>query len=168
MFDHFGSSDVDNIVNRVRYLAKVVGCDYIFVDHISIIVSAQANGDERKAIDEIMTKLRMLVQETGIALIVVSHLKRPESKGHEEGAATSLAQLRGSGAIAQLSDMVLGLERNGQADDEAERNTTRVRVLKNRFAGITGKACSLLYSLTTGRMSEVDEKHYEDEVLPKV
>lgn len=158
MFDHFGSSDVDNIVNRVRYLAKVVGCDYVFVDHISIIVSAQSNGDERKAIDEIMTKLRMLVQETGVSLICVSHLKRPENKGHEEGAATSLAQLRGSGAIAQLSDMVIGLERNGQADDEDERNTTRVRVLKNRFAGITGKACALLYSLSTGRMTEVDEE----------
>ena len=158
LFDHFGSTDVDNIVNRVRYLAKVVGCDYVFVDHISIIVSAQSNGDERKAIDEIMTKLRMLVQETGISLVCVSHLKRPENRGHEEGAATSLAQLRGSGAIAQLSDMVLGLERNGQADDAAERNTTRVRVLKNRFSGITGKACALLYSHETGRMREIDEE----------
>lgn len=158
LFDHFGSSDVDNIVNRVRYLAKVVGCDYVFVDHISIIVSAQNNGDERKAIDEIMTKLRMLVQETGISLICVSHLKRPESKGHEEGAATSLAQLRGSGSIAQLSDMVIGLERNGQAEDVEERNTTRVRVLKNRFSGITGPSCSLLYSLETGRMTEIDEE----------
>lgn len=165
MFDHFGSSDVDNIVNRVRYLAKVVGCDYVFVDHISIIVSAQSNGDERKAIDEIMTKLRMLVQETGIALIVVSHLKRPENKGHEEGAATSLAQLRGSGSIAQLSDMVLGLERNGQAEDEKERNTTRVRVLKNRFSGTTGPACNLLYSLTTGRMNEVFDVDDEEETL---
>lgn len=158
LFDHFGSSDVDNIVNRVRYLAKVARCDYVFVDHISIIVSAQSNGDERKAIDEIMTKLRMLVQETGIALIVVSHLKRPDTKGHEEGAATSLAQLRGSGSIAQLSDMVLGLERNGQADDDQERNTTRVRVLKNRFSGITGKACALLYNHDTGRMREFDEE----------
>ena len=157
MFDHFGSSDIDNIVNRVRYLAKVMECEYIFLDHISIVVSAQSNGDERKAIDEIMTKLRMLVQETGISLIVVSHLKRPETKGHEEGAATSLAQLRGSGSIAQLSDMVLGLERNGQADDATLRNTTFVRVLKNRFSGITGKASSLLYSLTTGRMDEIDE-----------
>jgi len=55
------------------------------------VVSAQENGDERKALDEIMTKLRTIVQETGIALFVVSHLKRPESKGHEEGAATSLS-----------------------------------------------------------------------------
>jgi twinkle protein len=87
-------------------------------------------------------------------LIVVSHLKRPDGKGHEEGAATSLAQLRGSGAIAQLSDMVLGLERNGQAEDTEERNTTYVRVLKNRFSGITGPAGRLLYNHTTGRMHE--------------
>jgi twinkle protein len=157
LFDHFGSTDVDNIVNRVRYLAKVVGCDYVFVDHISIIVSAQSNGDERKAIDEIMTKLRMLVQETGVSVVCVSHLKRPENKGHEEGAATSLAQLRGSGAIAQLSDMVIGLERNGQAEDSTKRNTTYVRVLKNRFCGVTGKACALLYNHNTGRMMEFEE-----------
>lgn len=155
LFDHFGSTSVDNIVNRVRFMARGLDCKYIFVDHVSIIVSAQESGDERKAIDEIMTKLRMLVQETGISLFVVSHLKRPESKGHEEGAATSLAQLRGSGAIAQLSDMVIGLERNGQHTDAMERNTTYVRILKNRFSGLTGLACRLLYNRMTGRMSEL-------------
>jgi len=97
-----------------------------------------------------------MVQETGIGLIVVSHLKRPDGKGHEEGAVTSLAQLRGSGSIAQLSDMVIGLERNGQHEDPIERNTTHVRVLKNRFCGITGQACSLLYNHNTGRMIERD------------
>ena len=158
LLDHFGSTSIDNIINKVRHFAKGLGCGYVFLDHISIVVSAQASGDERKAIDEIMTKLRMMVQETGIGLIVVSHLKRPESKGHEEGAATSLAQLRGSGAIAQLSDMVIGLERNGQAEDMKERNTTRVRVLKNRFSGITGPACNLLYSHDTGRMIETREE----------
>jgi twinkle protein len=117
-------------------------------------VSSQENGDERKSIDEIMTKLRMMVQETGISLFVVSHLKRPDTKGHEEGAATSLSQLRGSGSIGQLSDIVIGLERNGQSDDIKERHTTRVRVLKNRWSGLTGPACSLFYDSVTGRMIE--------------
>ena len=163
LFDHFGSSDVDNLVNRVRYMAKAMDCKYIFLDHISIVVSAQSNGDERKAIDEIMTKLRTLVAETGIALFCVSHLKRPSDKGHEEGAATSLAQLRGSGSIAQLSDIVIGLERNGQAEDILDRNTTKVRVLKNRFSGTTGPAGHLLYSLDTGRMTE--REIFEEETL---
>lgn len=150
----FGSSEIDDIVSKVRELALAMDCKIIFLDHISIIVSAQSNGDERKAIDELMTKLRMLVQETGIVLFAVSHLKRSEGKGHEEGASTSLGQLRGSQSIAQLSDMVLGLERHAQADDEQTRNTTQVRVLKNRFAGVTGKACSLLYTHSDGRMRE--------------
>lgn len=158
LFDHFGSTSIDNIINRVRFMARGLDCKYVFLDHISIVISAQESGDERKALDEIMTKLRMLVQETGICLFVVSHLKRPESKGHEEGAVTSLAQLRGSGSIAQLSDMVIGLERNGQAEDPIERNTTHVRVLKNRFSGITGKACRLHYQRATGRMMEMPEE----------
>jgi twinkle protein len=156
LFDHFGSTSIENIVNRVRYLAKGMSCKYVFLDHLSIIISSQESGDERKALDEVMTKLRMLVQETNIALILVSHLKRPSDKGHEEGAATSLAQLRGSASIAQLSDMVLGLERNGQAEDLIERNTTHVRVLKNRFAGVTGPACHLLYNKETGRMFQTE------------
>lgn len=158
-WDNFGSCDIDNVINRIRYLAKACDCRYVFLDHISMVISGQGNGDERKAIDELMTKMRTLVQETGITLIAVSHLKRPESKGHEEGAATSLAQLRGSGAIAQLSDIVIGLVRNAQAEDHNERNTTRVSILKNRFSGMTSPHCaSLLYCKDTGRMNEVEEE----------
>ena len=155
MFDHFGSNTIDNIISRVRYLAKGLDCKYIIIDHVSIIVSDQSHGDERRALDEIMTRLRTLVQETGIAMIVVSHLRRPDGKGHEEGAATSLSQLRGSASIGQLSDMVIGLERDAQNDDPEIRSTTRVRVLKNRFAGLTGPCCDLRYDMDTGRLSEV-------------
>jgi twinkle protein len=161
LFDHFGSTAVDNIINRVRYMAKALDCRYIFLDHVSIVISSQENGDERKALDEIMTKLRTIVQETGVALFVVSHLKRSEGKGHEEGAFTSLSQLRGSGSIGQLSDIVIGLERNGQAEDVKERHTTRVRVLKNRHAGLTGPGCALYYDRITGRMTET----FEDKTL---
>ena len=157
-YDCFGSTAIDNIINRVRFFAKGLDCKYVLLDHVSIVVSAQDHGDERKAIDEIMTKLRMIVQETGISLFVVSHLKRPDGgRGHEEGAATSLSQLRGSGSIGQLADMVLGLERAAQHEDPIERNTTRIRVIKNRYSGETGKACAVLYDKYTGRMTEINE-----------
>ena len=156
-YDCFGSTAIDNIINRVRYFARGLNCRYILLDHVSIVVSDQSHVDERKALEEIMTKLRMIVQETGISLFVVSHLKRPDGKGHEEGAATSLSQLRGTAAIGQLADMVLGLERNAQHEDPIERNTTRVRVIKNRYSGETGKACAVLYDKYTGRMTEINE-----------
>ena len=156
-YNHFGSNSVDNIISRVRYMAIALECKFIVLDHISMVVSSQEFGDERKSIDEIMTKLRTLVQETDVALICVSHLKRPDGKGHEEGAVTSLSQLRGSGSIAQLSDMVLGLERDAQNENEVMRNTTSLRVLKNRFVGMTGPATYLFYDKDTGRLHETDK-----------
>ena len=168
LLDHWGSAKEDDLLSQVRYLAKGLDCKWVILDHLSIVVSDQEHGDERKAIDSIMTKLRSIVQETGIGLFLVSHLKRPSgSKGHEDGAQVSLADLRGSAAIAQLSDMVIGLERNQQHKDEEVRNTTTVRVLKNRFAGLTGPACYLYYDKDTGRMTETscpvdpeDEKEF--------
>lgn len=152
LYDHFGSTDVDNLLAKIRYMVVVLGCQWVILDHLSIVISGSDDRDERRLIDKAMTMLRTLVEETGCGLLLVSHLKRPEgNKGHEEGAFTSLSQLRGSHAIAQLSDMVIGLERNQQGDNP---NETTVRVLKNRFSGDVGIACSLLYDKTTGRLTE--------------
>tara|TARA_B100000378_G_scaffold109431_1_gene87739 strand:- start:2312 stop:3931 length:1620 start_codon:yes stop_codon:yes gene_type:complete len=154
LFDHFGSTNEDNLLSRIRYMAKGLDCKWIILDHLSIVVSDQEIADERKAIDSIMTKLRQLVQETGVGLFLISHLRRPSGKAHEDGGQISLAELRGSAAIAQLSDMVIGLERDQQHKDPVIRNTTTVRVLKNRFSGLTGAACYLHYDSVTGRMTE--------------
>lgn len=150
LYDHWGSMDSENLLARLRYLAKGCSCGYLILDHISIVVSGMGDGDERRLIDNTMTALRSLVEETGVGLILVSHLKRPEgNKGHEEGASTSLSQLRGSAAIAQLSDMVIGLERNQQGENP---DVTTVRILKNRYSGETGIAGELKYHRDTGRL----------------
>jgi twinkle protein len=154
-YDHFGSMDSNNLMNRIRYMAKGCGCGWIILDHLSIVVSGMGDGDERRLIDNTMTKLRSLVEELKVGMIIVSHLKRPEGRGHEEGATTSLSQLRGSAGIAQLSDMVLGLERNQQ--DDTTRNRTIVRILKNRFTGETGIASYLEYDAQRGRLTDMGE-----------
>ena len=148
-YDHWGSTASDNLLNRIRYMARGCGCRWIVLDHISIVVSGDGDGDERRKIDNLMTSLRCLVEELKIGMFLVSHLKRPEGKGHEEGAATSLSQIRGSAGIAQLSDMVIGFERDQQ--DALEANVMQVRVLKNRYSGETGLACALRYTKETGR-----------------
>ena len=152
LYDHWGSIDPANLLNRVRYMARAMDCKFVVLDHLSIVVSALEAGDERRMIDNVMTKLRSLVEETGIHLILVSHLRRPDGRSHEEGGATSLAQLRGSHAIAQLSDSVIGCERNQQDDSTANRLV--LRVLKNRYSGHTGIATTLDYDDPTGRLNE--------------
>mgnify|MGYP002037499343 FL=1 len=113
------------------------------------------DGDERKMIDTTMTKLRSLVERTGIKLFLVSHLRRTQTdKNHEEGARVTLGQLRGSAAISQLADEVWGLERNQQTEAE---DTTILRVLKNRYSGEVGVACQLKYNKETCKYDETTE-----------
>ena len=162
LYDHFGSLDEDNLLKKLRLMITQNNVDFIVLDHVSIVVSGNNDGDERKAIDALMTNLRSLAEETQAGIIVVSHLRRPQGdKGHEDGANVSLSQLRGSGAIAQLSDGVIGVERNMRDDDFS--NHVKLRVLKNRFVGDVGLADTLVYKKETGRMSVVEDDFIEGE-----
>ena len=160
---HFGTNSIDEIFSKLRYMIVGCGCRWVVIDHLHMLVSAVHDGDERKAIDSIMTKLRSICEETGAGLILVSHLRRVDgNKGHENGIQVSLSHLRGSQSIAQLSDCVIALERNQQADDPEESNTTVLRVLKSRYTGDVGLAGRLLYDRETGRLNEVIEDYEED------
>ena len=159
---HFGTNDIDDIFTKLRFM--IIGCDckWIVVDHLHMLVSAVHEGDERRAIDAIMTRLRSLVEETGAGIILVSHLRRVDgNKGHENGIEVSLSHLRGSNSIGQLSDCVIALERNQQSDDEDEARTTKLRVLKSRYTGDVGMACRVIYDSETGRLSELSDKDIE-------
>ena len=97
LYDHWGSTDSDNLLSKIRYMVRGCNCKYIVLDHISIVVSGLEGGDERRLIDNTMTKLRALVEELNCGMILISHLRRPSGdRGHEDGAQTSLSQLRGS------------------------------------------------------------------------
>jgi twinkle protein len=149
--DGFGSVDPDSILSDCRFMALAKEVGWIILDHLSILMSGNESHDERKLIDVTMTKLRSFVEETGIGMLLISHLKRPQGdKGHEDGQQVSLGQLRGSHSIVQLSDMVIALERNLSAGD----NMANIRVLKNRFNGQTGQAGAIAFNQTTGRMTE--------------
>ena len=154
---HFGTNDIDEIFSKLRFMIIGCECKWVVVDHLHMLVSAVSEGDERRAIDNIMTRLRSIVEETGAGIILVSHLRRVDgNKGHENGIEVNLSHLRGSQSIAQLSDCVLALERNQQSDDGDESRTTKVRVLKSRYTGDVGMATHLLYDKIVVDLSEVD------------
>lgn len=143
IWDHFGSNSVDAVIAKIRHMAAL-GCKYIVLDHLSIIVSDQS-GDERKQLDEITTKIKTLCMELDIAVIAVIHTNR-------QGA------IRGTAGVEQLANIVIRLQRNKTDDDEWRRNVTRVTVEKNRFCGYTGPASYLWYNKDTARLSELEDE----------
>lgn len=150
IWDHFGSNNINDVLDKIRHMAAL-GCRYIVLDHLSIVVSDQS-GDERKQLDEISTKIKMLCMERDIAVICVIHINRQ-------------GLIRGSAGPEQLANIVIRLDREMEDLSEWRRNVTKVTITKNRFCGRTGPACYLSYSEATGRLSElsIDQvKDYEE------
>ena len=160
LYNHFGSTVAGNLISKIRYLAKACNVDFVILDHLHMALSALGDAhtnDERKLIDYTVSVLRTLVEETGIGLILVSHLRRSEGdKGWEDGKSVTMNALRGSASIGQLSDMIISMQRDLQADD----NIAQVNILKNRFSGETGNACNLYYDLKTGCLSEISNNEF--------
>jgi len=160
-YDHFGSLESDNLMAKIKYLASGLDVDFIVLDHISIVVSGIEGGNERRTIDNLMTNLRSIVEHTGVGLLLISHLRVPQGQksAHEEGGRVTLNQLRGSGSIKQLSDNIIAVERDQQAENP---NISNLRVLKNRLFGLTGLVDVCRYNIVTGRLTALDEKELNE------
>lgn len=146
IWDSFGSNDVDVVLAKIRHMAAL-GCKYIVLDHLSIVVSDQ-HGDERKQLDEISTKLKTLCMNLNIAVIAVIHLNRA-------------GEIRGSAGPEQIANIVVRLERDKKAADAWRRNVTKLTVEKNRFCGRTGPSSYLFYDEITGTLSEMEREQVE-------
>lgn len=142
-YDHFGSNNIDDILAKVRFMA-VMGCRYIFIDHLSIIVSDQS-GDERKQLDEISTKLKTLTMELNIAVFCIIHTNRD-------------GQARGSAGPEKVANIHMSLHREKKSSDDWRRNVLKVVIEKNRFSGRTGPCLWLFYDENTGRLTELDDE----------
>jgi len=143
LWDHFGSNSVDAVLDKIRHMVAL-GCRYIVLDHLSIVVSDQS-GDERKQLDEITTKIKTLTMELDIAVIAVIHTNRQ-------------GQIRGTAGVEQLANIVFRISRNKTEPDEWRRNITSITVEKNRFCGYTGPAGHLWFNPDTGRLCELTEE----------
>ena len=149
-------------------MAVGLGCKVVILDHITAAVAgmlsdSEDGGSERLIIDDMMKKLRSIVERTGVHLDVISQLRKPSTgKGYEEGARITVQDLRGSGSLSSVPNTVIALERDRQHTDKMTANTTVVRVLKNRFTGQSGIATALNYNYETGRLVEVPFAINED------
>jgi twinkle protein len=147
-YTHFGSDDPDSILDTIRYLVTVCHCKFIFLDHITMLVTGFEDDDERKKLDYISTRLAMLTRELNFTLFLVSHV-------NDDG------KTRGSRNISKIADLIVHLDRDIESADPSQRNRTNLLVKGNRFGGTTGPAGCLLFNSDTYTIKEVDDTELE-------
>lgn len=147
LLSHFGSMPINELMQKVKHMYFIEGCNWIIIDHITLIVSGSDVVDERKEIDTVMTELASFCASHDVCVILVSHINRSNSsqflapKGKEDEpywVRVTKESLRGSSSLEALSWIILGLE--PQIMPDRSRGNVRFTVLKNRPWGFLGEA----------------------------
>ena len=159
VLDHAGAI-TESIVEQLNYMA-IQGCKYLFVDHITILVSEGAEGlTGNEAIDKVMNDLLRVAKTHNVWIGLVSHLRKLQTAGKsfEGGIMPSLDDIRGSGSIKQISNDIIAFSRNSEEGD----NKIDMRVLKCRYTGLTGNAGCVMYDRDTGRLNPCEGSTDDD------
>lgn len=152
IINYFDGDDPDRALDLIRFLVAKCGCKVIFLDHISQLVSALDDQDERKKLDYFATRLEQMTQELDFALILVSHV-------NDEG------KTRGSRYIGKVASVRIDLSRDHLSADPVIRNTTFLTVSKNRDASTTGPAGTLYFDRDTFMIEDFDPDKFKEPEL---
>ena len=160
MLDHQGASVSDELMDKIRYLVAI-GCDYIYIDHITIAVSGEDN--QNKAIDGFMENLLKMAKRHMVWFGVVSHLRKTggDKKSFEAGGIPTDDDLKGSGSIKQIAFTIIALVRNKMS--KSKSSETKMYILKSRYTGRTGYAGSYTFNKKTGRLLALDDPMKDDD-----
>ncbi len=153
----------NSVLSAVRFMAEGADCKFIFLDHLSIVVSADSDrGQERERIDTLMTNLKSMAMQMNVWIGVVVHLRKSSPQGvpFSKGGVATGEDLRGSKGIEQLGNQVYFIQRNRYHSDEKMRNVLRLWVLKNRTEGSCGPMDFLEFKKDTGRMPAIPVPDY--------
>lgn len=154
---HFGSIQIEDLMNKLKALVYMSKVDFIILDHLSMTISGLKESDERKLLDMTMTELAAFCASTDVGIIAVSHLNRSVAqefrppKGKEDEpfwVDVNKEAMRGSAALEQLSWIVIGIEPEIMPDKS--RGRARLTVLKNRPWSVLGIADVLKMDQKTG------------------
>lgn len=140
-YSHFGSDDPDVILDVIRYLVAVCGCKFVFLDHITMLVTGFEGDDERRKLDYLSTRMAMLTRELGFTLFLVSHV-------NDEG------KTRGSRNISKVADLIVHLERDNESESYDVRHTTKLLIKGNRDIASSGPAGYLWFDDKTYTLHE--------------
>ena len=148
LFDHFGSLDEQVILNRMSYMVRSLGCQHIYLDHLTIVGSGLAQ--DTRQLDALVTKIRSFIAATNCTVFAISHLNRNSSqfKNMEDGGVPELHDIRGSHSICQLADTIWSLSRKRGTD------LTHSYCLKNRMLGRQGYAGSFRFDEETQSLEQ--------------
>jgi twinkle protein len=117
--------------------AVMEGCKDVFIDPLTCFVDGTDPSKADTFLKGMVRDIDNMAKDLDFTYYIFCHLNNPPQGGkpHEEGGRVRSNQFTGSKIMIRAGSYIIGLERNKQAEDIIERNTTLLRVIDDRIFG---------------------------------
>jgi len=131
----------ESLIEQIRVLTQVYGVQYVLFEPIQDAVSTGDEKAKEAILADLSVRLSRLAAELNVGIVTIAHTN--------ENGDPKYCKM-----IAQRASVVIDMERDKEADDLLDRNTTHLYVKKNRPCGLEGPAGELLFDLDSFTLEE--------------
>ena len=131
----------DDLIEQIRVLTQVYGCKYVFFEPIQDVVTVSNDESKETLLADLSVRLSKLAADLNVGIVTIGHT-------NDNG------DFKYCRMIGQRASVIIDLERDKEASDMLERNTTRLVVKKNRPCGLEGNSGELLFDGDTFTLTE--------------
>jgi twinkle protein len=145
LFYQFYLSDgqgADDLIDQIRFFSQAAGCKFVFFEPIQDVVAGLSEESKEQMLADLSVRLSKLAAELNVGIVTIAHTNDNGDPKYCK-------------MIGQRASVIIDLHRDKEADSLEERNTTYIRVEKNRPCSEEGNAGMLRFNTETFTLREV-------------
>ena len=131
----------DELCDQIRYFSQACGCKFVFFEPIQDVVVGSSEESKEAMLSDLAIRLSKLAAELNVGIITIAHT-------NDNG------DIKYCRMVGQRASVVIDLSREKESDNLEERNTTYIKVEKNRPCSEEGLAGTMIFNLDTFTLRE--------------
>jgi twinkle protein len=132
----------EELLEQIRFFSQACGCKFVFFEPIQDVVVGSSEESKEAMLADLSIRLSKLAAELNVGIVTIAHT-------NENG------DMKYCKMIGQRASVIVSLHRDKESDDYQERNTTYLRVEKNRPCSEEGSAGMMRFNSETFTLREV-------------
>jgi len=129
----------DDLIAQIRMFKEAYDCKFVMFEPIQDAVSTSSEENKESKLAELAVRLSKVAADLNVGIITIAHT-------NDDG------EVKYCKMIGQRASVIVRLDRNKEAEDIQDRNTTRLVIEKNRPTSEEGFAGELLFNIDTFNM----------------
>jgi replicative DNA helicase len=132
----------DELIDQIRFFSQACDCKFVFFEPIQDVVAGTSEESKESMLADLSIRLSKLAAELNIGIVTIAHTN--------ENGDPKYCKM-----IGQRASVIVDLWRDKESQDFEERNTTYLKIEKNRPASEEGSGGRLRFNTETFTLQEV-------------